>query len=175
MTRLLSLTSLGKCGRLLLLGLVLVGCQTGGNIYRPSSGLTGSYTRQVVISNDPHHVLLGHLVAVQQDDAHVRALVIHQRRDGVHRLRMTQVRMDGIALPFRSGTSGMSGCTHGTCRDYAVGMVFLSDALFSRLIETGLTARLLGREGVIDITVPSSLFTDLATLNPEAPAGRIDR
>jgi hypothetical protein len=133
----------------------------GGALSVPDTGLAGIYTGQVRVSDHPHHVLMGHVIVVRRGEALVRALVIQQRRDGVHRLRFREAWSGGIALPYRSGWRG-SGCTHGHCRDNPVGMIFLSAALFERVQGSGLSARLIGGTGAMQITVPARIFADAA-------------
>ncbi|MBF9045251.1 hypothetical protein HKCCE4037_18050 [Rhodobacterales bacterium HKCCE4037] len=132
-----------------------------GQLVAPDLGISGQFTRQVVISDDAHHVLTGHLVQTTQNGVRTRALVIGQRFDGVHRLRMTQAWMNGTTLPFSGTTRRLDGCTHGHCRDNAVGMILLSDQLFSHARAHGLAARLTGPSDNIDIRVPASLFPTL--------------
>jgi hypothetical protein len=134
----------------------------GGTLANPETGVSGTYTAQVVISDHPHHVLVGHVIIVTRGPDTVRALVIQQRRDGVHRLHYAEAWSAGIALPFRR-TYG-PGCTHGHCRDNAVGMIFLSSALFVRAEHHGLSARLVGPSGAIDIAVPAALFRAAAAM-----------
>lgn len=132
-----------------------------GTLVSQHTGLAGSYSRQVAISDHAHHVLMGHIIDTTRDDMRVRALVIHSRNDGVHRLRMREAWSNGVELPFRATNRRLDGCTHGHCRDRAVGMIFLSDALYSYAISHGLDARLTGTGDAINISVPASLFQAL--------------
>ncbi len=132
-----------------------------GVISDGATGLTGQFTRQVVISDHPHHVLMGHLIQTTRDGVQTRALVIGQRRDGVHRVRMVEAWSDGIELPFSATTRRLDGCTHGHCRDNAVGVIFLSDQLLADGRSNGLSARLIGRSAAINIEVPATLFQAL--------------
>lgn len=133
---------------------------TGGALTNATSGVAGVYTGQQQISDHPHHVLMGHVIIVTRDGAMARALVIGHRRDGLHRLRFSQAWADGRPLPFRRETG--TGCTHGHCRDVPVGMILLDAATFDDALRDGLTARLTGPAGAIDITVPAALFQDAA-------------
>lgn len=134
----------------------------GGRLTGTATGLDGIYTGQIVISDHPHHVLIGHVIVVR-DDSHVaRALVINHRRDGVHRLRYDAAWRDGSRLAYRSQTG--PGCTHGHCRDNAVGMIVMDAADFGHALRHGLAARLTGPSGAIDIAVPPDLFRDAAGL-----------
>jgi hypothetical protein len=146
----------------LFLLLALAACTSSpGVVHSPETGLHGQYTAQVVISDHPHHVLMGHLVAFAHDGTRTRALIIGQRRDGVHRLRMAQAWRGGVELPFTSTTHQLDGCTHGHCRDRAVGIIALSDAVLATARRDGLSARLTGRSDAVDIHVPAWLFQSL--------------
>ena len=133
----------------------------GGSLSSPQTGLNGHFTQQIVISNHPHHVLMGHLIDTSRDGVQTRALVIGQRRDGVHRLRMAEAWSGGVELPFEPMHSRLDGCTHGHCRDRAVGMIILSDQMFAAARQQGLSARLIGTSDAIDLSVPASLFQAL--------------
>lgn len=152
--------------RLLSLLLVLAACtpQTGpqtGVVRSSHAGLEGAYTRQVVISDHAHHVLMGHLVDGTQAGERHRMLVIGARRDGVHRLTMRQAWSHGVELPFVSTSRRFDGCTHGHCRDRSVGLIVLSDALFGHAARHGLSALLTGSADSIEIFVPPELFSEL--------------
>ncbi|MCT4684345.1 MAG: hypothetical protein N4A39_11515 [Roseicyclus sp.] len=136
--------------------------QGGGMLSNAQTGVSGSYSAQMRISDHPHHVLMGHVIHVTRRAETVRALVIGQRRDGVHRLWFSEAWSDGIELPY-ARTRGL-GCTHGHCRDAPVGMIFLSQALFAQAAERGLSARLVGPSGTVDIAVPAALFRAAAAM-----------
>lgn len=129
-----------------------------GTLTSDSLSLSGSYSAQTVISDDPHHVLRGHVIRVTRDGDTVRALVISQRRDGVHRLSMREAWSGGVQLPYRSTNRRLDGCSHGRCRDNSVGMIFLSEPLFALAQAEGLRATLVGAEGSIPIYAPPALF-----------------
>lgn len=136
----------------------------GGAVSIPETGIEGVYSGQAVISNHRHHVLVGHVIVATRNDETVRALVIHQRRDGVHRLRYAEAWHSGVELPYRSTARNGIGCTHGHCRDNQVGMIFLSSAMFDLARTQGLTAYLTGPAGTIDIAAPAGLFAEAASL-----------
>ncbi len=132
-----------------------------GVLSTQQTGLAGSYSEQVVISNHPRYVLRGHLIDVTRDGDRVRALMISHRRDGVNRVFMREAWSNGVGLPFRSTTRRLDGCTHGHCLDHSVGLIALSDRLFAYAAIHGLDARLIGYGDAIDIYVPPSLFAAL--------------
>lgn len=136
-----------------------------GTLVSQHTGLTGHYTAQIPISDHAHHVLMGHLIDMTRTDgrtdAHVRALVIGARNDGVHRLVMREAWSNGVELPFQATHRRLDRCTHGHCRDRAVGMIFLSEALFDYAAAFGLTGQLIGTSDSIDFAVPATLFQEL--------------
>lgn len=149
-----------KISVLLIVFLTACAPQSGTLISR-DTGLQGSFTRQVTISNHLHHVLRGHVISTTRDGVQVSALVITARNDGVHRLVMREAWSNGVELPVRATNRRLDGCTHGHCRDRSVGMIFLSEALFSHAAIHGVHARLTGTGDAIDITAPPSLFQAL--------------
>lgn len=134
----------------------------GGMLTKPDTDIAGIYTPQRVISAHPHHVLLGHVIVVERAGMQAMALVIHQRRDGVHRLRFDAAWHAGTALAFTSTASGGLGCTHGHCRDNQVGLIVLSPEAFEHARHEGFSARLIGASGAIDITAAAALFEEAA-------------
>lgn len=144
-----------------LLLLVAACTPQAGGLRAVPTGLEGYYTRQVVISDDPHHVLMGHLVDGTRNGQRARMLVIGARRDGVHRLVMHEAWSGGVELPFVATSRRFDGCTHGHCRDRSIGLIVLSDALFAQAARHGLSARLIGTGPAIAIHVPAALFSEL--------------
>ena len=150
--------------RYLVICVGLAACVTaGGEFASPVTGITGTYSDQMVISDHPHHVLFGHVVRVADDAGSVTALVISHRRDGVHRLRIDNAWTDGRRLPFRRMARGL-GCSHGHCLNDALGMIPFGPAITAEAARNGFGATLLGPEGGIDIHVPAALFRAAAAL-----------
>lgn len=146
----------------LLLVMLLTACvPQSGTLISRDTGLQGSYTAQATISDHPHHVLRGHVIDTTRDGVRVSAVVISARYDGVHRVVMREAWSNGAELAFRATHRRLDGCSHGQCRDRAVGMIFLSEALFAHAAVHGLHARLIGTGDAIDISVPASLFQAL--------------
>ncbi|GAB5449092.1 hypothetical protein [Gymnodinialimonas sp.] len=156
--------------RLLCLLTLVVACtpQTGV-VHSSHAGLEGAYTRQIVISDHAHHVLMGHLIDGTQAGERQRMLVIGARRDGVHRLVMREVWSNGVELPFVPTNRRFDGCTHGHCRDRAVGLIVLSDALFAHAAQHGLSAVLIGSAHSVEINVPPALFSELPEYRVSLP------
>ncbi|MBF9046299.1 hypothetical protein LSUCC0031_04125 [Rhodobacterales bacterium LSUCC0031] len=144
---------------LTLLILPLMACG-GGALSNDRSAISGVYSAQTAISDHPHHVLIGHVIIADHGARRTHALVIGQRRDGVHRLSFDTAWRDGVMLSFRKEHG--TGCTHGHCRDGPVGLILLDRALFLRAQDEGLIARLTGPSGAIDIYAPPALFIEAA-------------
>lgn len=157
--------------RYLVICVGLAACVTaGGEFASPVTGITGTYSQQVVISDHPHHVLYGHVVSlVGEDGTPMRALVISHRRDGVHYLRFDQAWQDGYELPFRRLDRRL-GCTHGHCRNAALGFIALGPGMIARAAREGFDAHLLGPYGRVDIHAPAALFADMASSAPQIPS-----
>ncbi|WP_341862384.1 hypothetical protein [Gymnodinialimonas sp. 57CJ19] len=130
--------------------------QSGG-LVASDTGLSGHFSNQVVISNHMHHVLLGHVIVAERDGEATRALVVTQRRDGVHNLRFQEAWSGGVELPFRRA-GGTDGCSHGHCRNAHVGFIFLSASLFVHAQDHGLHARLISGTDNVSIFAPPALF-----------------
>ncbi|QBY00169.1 hypothetical protein E2K80_04970 [Rhodophyticola sp. CCM32] len=135
---------------------------TGGALTSHDLGMSGVYSRQVLISDDMHHVLMGHVAIVtRNEDGETEAgLIIHQRRDGVHRLHYRAAWRDGVELPYTSLSHRDNGCTHGHCLDNAVGMIALSSEMMRHAAVHGFRAHLSGWSGTIDIDAPPDLFVE---------------
>lgn len=157
--------------RYLVICVALAACVSAGGEYAsPATGVSGTYSRQVVISDHPHHVLYGHVVALTgADGTPVRALVISHRRDAVHSLRINQAWQDGHELPFRRMDRRL-GCTHGHCRNAALGFIALGPGMIARAAQQGFAAHLLGPSGAIDIHAPAALFAEMASSAPQIAA-----
>lgn len=142
----------------LFLSFFTVACvpQSGG-LVASDTGLSGQFSDQVVISDHMHHVLLGHVIVTERDGETVRALVVSQRRDGVHNLRVQEAWSSGVELPFRRA-GGMDGCSHGHCRNAHVGLILLSAPLFAHAQRHGLNARLISGTDNVSIFAPATLF-----------------
>lgn len=143
---------------LLLLSLITTACvPQSGTLVSRDTGLSGQYSRQIVISDHPHHVIYGHVLMTERDGETLRTLVLSQRRDGVHVLRFEEVWSQGVRLPFRRA-GALDGCSHGHCLNRHAGLIFLSEALFAHVQIHGLDARLLSGTTNMNIEVPASLF-----------------
>jgi hypothetical protein len=144
--------------RALVLLLILAACAAPQTtLDTTDSGLSGRITDQVLISDHPHHVLMGHVLIASRGAEITRALVIQQRRDGVHTLRIRQAWQQGRELPYRSLNRRL-GCIGGQCRDNAVGFISFSGQMLERAARDGFSATLIGPEGVIEIAVPPQIF-----------------
>ncbi|MGI3184322.1 hypothetical protein [Nioella aestuarii] len=149
--------------RYLVICVGLAACVTaGGEFASPVTGITGTYSRQVVISDQPHYVLFGHVVSLMGADGRpVWALVISFRHNQMSWIRVNQAWQDGREMPFRRLDRRL-GCTHGHCRNDALGFIALGPGMIERAARDGLDAHLLGPYGRIDIHAPAALFNGMA-------------
>lgn len=134
--------------------------QPGGTVTSRDAGLAGVYSRQVVISDHPHHVLLGHVIRATQDGQDLRALVISHQWDGVHRIRLRSAWRDGTRLPFRPLPRD-GGCTRSTCRNGALGFIALSPRMLDRATAEGFRASLVTSVGTIEVAAPAAIFAEI--------------
>jgi len=145
-----------------LLCVLLAACapgQPGGALQADALGLAGVHSRQVVISDHPHHVILGHVIIARQGGDVSRALILSHQWDGVHRLRVTGAWNGGRTLPVRPLPRN-DGCTRATCRNGPIGMILLDGPAVAAAAESGLTARLHTNAGPVAVTVPPRLFAE---------------
>lgn len=143
--------------RLFLLLLLSACVPQSGALTSADTGISGQYSRQVVVSRDRHHTLYAHVLLTERDGESLRTLVVSQRRDGVHALRFQEAWSNGVQLPFRRA-GALDGCSHGHCLNRHAGFIFLSAPLFAHAQTHGLDARLLSGTTNLDISVPASLF-----------------
>ena len=160
---------LARMYRYLVICVGLAACvSAGGEFASPVTGITGTYSRQVVISDHPHYVLFGHVVSLTDDDGTpVRALVISFRHNQMSWIRINQAWQDGRRLPFRR-LDWRLGCTHGHCRNDALGVIALGPSMIARAAREGFDAQLLGPYGRIDIRAPAPLFAEMAASAPHS-------
>jgi len=128
------------------------------------TGVVGVTTSQVRLSNHPNHVLMGHVYVIERGGETVRALMIHQRHDGVHRLSFSEAYANNVALPFDAPSSATDGCMQDYCSDVYLGVIFFSEGLFERAQRVGLDARLVGPSGVMPIHAPAHVFATAAQM-----------
>ncbi len=151
---------------LILICFALAACMPAAvTLPQQSNGaVAGVATRNLVITDHPHHVLVGHIAHVRRGTDAVFALVIDQRRDGVHRLIYREAYQDGRALPYRSLHRRVY-CGRD-CRDRSIGMINFSADMVRRATLEGFNATLYGPDGSIDVFAPPSLFQEVLALQP---------
>jgi hypothetical protein len=125
------------------------------------SHVVGITTAQVDLSTDTGPALLGHIYITERDGELVRALMIHQRRDGLPPLRVAEARATGGSLPFSASTAS-DGCMQAYCRDVYLGTIYVTEQMFARAQRQGLTARLIGPNTTVRIRAPGALFVQAA-------------
>jgi uncharacterized membrane protein YeaQ/YmgE (transglycosylase-associated protein family) len=149
---------------LILFGLVgvLAACtpmrQAGVDTTR-HSGMIGAFSDQVVVSDHPHHVLVGQAMILQQDGATVYVVEIGQLRRGHVRLRMTDAWWNGQALLFHGVRPTERFCNgYRDCGGYRTGVFSFSRTGFETAARRGFDAQLTGPDGALDIHIPAREF-----------------
>ncbi len=148
-----------------LLPLLLAACLPRGETgtrQTGHSGIAGAFSSREVISDHPHHVLVGQaLILTRGEDTHY-VLEVGQVRDAVHhRLRMDEAWWNGQRLPFRGATRRERYCVADwRCDGFRIGVFAFTETGFHRATQTGFQARLIGPDVAIDINVPARLFAE---------------
>jgi hypothetical protein len=92
--------------------------------------------------------------------------------DGVHPgLRLTSAWAGGRELPYRAARRATAICIARDCSARDIGKLFVTFEAFKALSQSGLSARLLGPDGAIDVRIPPELFAQSLRL---AAAKRLD-
>ncbi|WP_166486072.1 hypothetical protein [Jannaschia sp. CCS1] len=128
-----------------------------GSLVSAETGISGQFSRQVVVFQDRHYTILAHVLLTERDGERLRTLVLSQRRDGVNPLRFQEAWSNGVQLPFRRA-GALDGCSHGHCLNRHAGFIFLSERLFAHAQVYGLDTRLLSGTAHLNISIPASLF-----------------
>ncbi len=136
------------------------------------TGLSGVTSDTVRVSTHAHHVILARVMQVQHRDRRVFAILLGRSFDGVHPgLRIASVWHAGDRMPYRAARRGTPFCQGQDCLARTIGTVFLTEAGFGRSAETGMTLRLLGPDGAVDVAIPARLFAQARAI---AAAQQVD-
>lgn len=136
----------------------------GETWHSPHTDIAGAVSRQAVVSDDRHHVLVGQVMILnRRGEVHYLA-EIGQVSDGVHRrLRMDSAWRDGDVLPFRGLRRTERFCIGlSNCQGFRTGTFAFTPETFAEAVEDGFRAHLIGPDAVIDIYLPPELFVDAA-------------
>lgn len=148
--------------RVLLLPMILAGCfaAPGAQVMRSEvTGLAGVVSSVAFVADHPHHVILARTMIVSGSDPPVYAVRFGKTYDGVHPgLRLTSAWAGGRALPYRASRRATSFCLDRNCNAREIGKLFVTRPAFEARAKSGLSARLLGPDGAIDVAVPPDLF-----------------
>ncbi len=146
---------------LCLIALCLTAC--GGEVrVSDVTGIAGATSRQQVISDHPHHVLIGQAMILRRGAELYYVVEIGQTWDGVHRrLRMDTAWHNQEPLTFRGMRRTERFCRPlGNCLGYRVGLLGFTAAGFAEAAETGVEATLIGPDAVIEIHIRPGLFAE---------------
>lgn len=147
--------------RALFLVLFLSACLTDRpHLHRSSvTGVSGLASRTRVVSAHPHHVIFGRVVRVDTNSSSRFALQFARAFDGVHQgLKIHSVWSNAEELNFEAADFGTPYCRGRDCNAELLGTLSLTEHVFAKVSKIGLSARLIGPEVAIDVTVPAHLF-----------------
>ncbi|MBO6790156.1 MAG: hypothetical protein JJ894_06415 [Dinoroseobacter sp.] len=149
--------------------LFLSACLTDGPQSHRSSltGVLGLASRTLIVSTQPHHVIYGRVILVDGTSSSRFALQFARAFDGVHfGLKIHSVWSSGQKLAFETAQQGSPFCRGVDCNSELLGTLIFSEQEFTTFSKIGLSARIIGPEVAIDVTVPAHLFRetlDIAT------------
>lgn len=155
--------------RALFVLLFLSACLTDGPQSHRSSvtGVSGLASRTLIVSTHPHHVIYGRVILVDGTSSSRFAFQFARAFDGVHfGLKIHSVWSSGQKLAFEAAQQGTPYCRGPDCNSELLGTLSITEYAFTKISKIGLSARLIGPEVAIDVTVPAHLFRetlDIAT------------
>ena len=143
---------------------VLGGCLAdfGPEVSRSDvTGVSGITSSVAIVSDHPHHVIYARVQYVVGHGRTVHAVQFGQSSDGVHpRLRFTSAWSDGQVLPFRETWRTTPFCSGLHCPAVEIGKLFLSRQQITNATNHGISLRLTGPDGAMDVSVPAHLFVE---------------
>ncbi len=126
------------------------------------TGTLQAFSAQAVISDHPHHVLVGYVV-IRARAGEIRYLVeIGQVNDGVHRrLRMDAAWWRGQRLRFTRLFRTEPYCVGPwDCNGYRTGTLRFTRGEFAQAARDGVSAQLIGPDATIEVAIPAQLFVE---------------
>lgn len=134
-----------------------------GSVARlPATGIDGAWSRQVVVAEHGHTVMVGQVLILRQAGRTALAVEVGQLPDGAAgRLRMDSAWHEGQRLSFRAIRRNEPFCTApGRCQGFRTGTFALSRAEFDAALQSGLSATLIGPDAVVEVHFPPALFVE---------------
>lgn len=132
----------------------------GGVARLPATGIDGAWSRQAVVAEHGQTLLVGQVLILRQDGHSALVAEVGQlRRSGQARLRVSGAWHEGRELSFRRATRSSRFCT-GRAQCHRTGTFILSPADFHVALQSGLSATLIGPDGVVEVHFPPVLFTE---------------
>ena len=123
------------------------------------TGVSGVASRTIVVSTHPHHVIYGRTVFTETMFKRSFALQFARAFDGVHAgLEVHSVWSRGEELTFQVAQQSTPYCRSNNCNSELLGTLTFSEQEFTTFSKIGLSARFIGPEAAIDVTVPAHLF-----------------
>lgn len=134
----------------------------GGAAAFEATGIEGAYSRQVVVADGGHDVMVGQVLVLRQNGRLAFTAVVGQlRHSGQVPLRMESAWSGGRAVPFEGGGRRERFCTRrGHCRGSLTGTFVLTRAAFDAALHGGLSATLVGPDAVVEVRFPPQVFAE---------------
>ena len=134
------------------------------------TGIDGAFSAQQVVSNHPHYVLVGRVMALRQGDEVALVADIGQlNNSGQYRLRMDTAWHNGMELPFRGARRLEDFCTAmGDCQGYRIGTLTFTPDSFIAAAAHGYRAHLIGPDAMVEIVLPAAMFQDVMSRTLDA-------
>jgi hypothetical protein len=135
---------------------------SGGAAQSMATGIDGVASRQVIIADRGHDLMIGQVLVLRQNNRTALTAEVGQlHRSGQVRLRMDSAWHEGRALPFRRAVRSERFCTRpGQCRGYRTGTFVLSKDAFEAALTEGFTATLVGPDAVVEVHFPPTIFIE---------------
>jgi hypothetical protein len=143
-------------------GAACVPLAPGGTASAPATGIDGAASRQAVIADEGHAVMVGRTLVLRQAARTAYLVEVAQiRHSGQTRLRMESAWRDGHRLPFTGASRSEPYClAHRACQAQRTGTFDLTQAQFNGAATTGLRATLVGPDAAVAVHIPPALFAE---------------
>ena len=134
----------------------------GGAAQLDATGISGAYSRQVIVATGPQAAMVGQVLILRQDGRIALIAEIGQAyRSGLGRPRFSSAWDEGRELAFAPASRSERFCMRGAqCQGYRVGTLALTADTFDAALVTGLTATLIGDDNAVEVHFPAHMFRD---------------
>lgn len=137
----------------------------GGSAQLPETGIGGAFSRQAVVAETRHAVMVGQVFVLRQNGGTVLTAEVGQTwRAGQGRLRMDTAWDRGAERAFVATTRTERHCLgDGQCRGFRTGTFVLTRTEFEAATREGLRATLIGPDDTVAVAFPAALFAEAMT------------